>query len=127
MAHKKTLSCGLKAGRWVLIAHTAVACEILLCSLFLLANHLVTGQSTLRLSPEADAIVFALTVVPVIAMIFVNGLFILFICRVLRGIHHAGQARQAITLFAFFVPFWGLRYYSKFRARTLQAVSEEAA
>ena len=125
MAHKNTLSRRLKAGRWLLMAHTAEACEILLCSLFLIAHHLVTGESTLRLSPEADTIVFALVIVPVIAVILLNGLFIFFICRVLRGIHHAGPARQAITLFALFVPFWGLRYYNRFRARTLQAISEE--
>jgi len=109
----------------VLIAYNAVLCGMLLFSLFLLVYYLVTGRSGLRLSAEVDKIVFVLVVVPYVAVCLLNGLFILFICRVLGRIYHAGSTRQAITLFALFVPFWGLRYYSKFRGRTLQAISEE--
>ena len=116
----------LALGRGVLVAHTAVFCEVALFSLLLLAYTRITGHLTLRLAGPYDTLLFAVTIVPGITVILLNGLFSLFLCRLIVKVHHAGWRRQVVTCFAVFVPFWGLRYYTRFRNETLAALRTRA-
>ena len=108
-------------GRWVLVAHAAVACEIVLFSLLLIAYTGITGHD-LQLAEPYDTFLFVVMTVPCITVALLNGLLSLFVFRLIRKVHHAGTWRQFATFFVIFVPFWGMRRYTRFKNDTLAAL-----
>lgn len=112
-----------RLGRSILWAHSVAVSAVLIPVVFLAIYQTVTGRARVQVPVCADGVVVWALFVPFFTVLVLDGLLILFIERLAFRVHHAGLGRRCLIEFSILVPFWGVRLYDRFRARTLELFS----